>query len=409
MFGNIKYHWSYIWLYLLFFLVPLELILDHLYNIDTVFKPYRVIQLIIIIACITKYGTRFYFSGDRRYINLLLLFVFSGILSTLIRYLFADINLYLFFNWLTLFSINVLTFTFVSKAPFTKRSLKITALLYVSALALNITAFQSEGSSQLRFSGYFDNSNALGVAGALGFLLILNLLRKKLVTLPVFLLLSSLCIYIVNASGSRAILLVVVLIFAISFFANFQKVVSYGLTVVLIAYLFGFEMPQNFKINALERQSLKNQYEKEEIRLVLFNAGVDAFVDTNFMGLGISQFQSIDNFFKYVSPISKEIAYERKRKNSGLVTHSTYVQLFTEFGILGAVVFAYFLYRVFIRLNHLCGSNFPMMLRSTRFLIVLSLVTYASSHVVFFNHLFWIFLGLALNPYFETSTEWKKK
>ena len=146
-------------------------------------------------------------------------------------------------------------------------------------------------------------------------------------------------------------------------------------------------------LTAVERQKSKIEREKPEIRIVLAQAAFKANTDSYGLGVGIGQFQHIDNFYQFMRPFDAELASERFQKDKGLVTHNSFLQILAEGGIFALLFFVAFLVRIFKNIK----SYEPSIVNNKQLWIFFGLIIFSISHVIFFNPIFWIGFGICNN------------
>ncbi|MFZ2904630.1 MAG: O-antigen ligase family protein [Cyclobacteriaceae bacterium] len=326
---------------LLAFTINLENFFNVFFGINTPFELYRLIALaLIVLLLVQKHHRRRWDKADR-----LIFFVFSwGAMMAIIRFLFAFVNIEAMAVNYILFGINFFMFYSLKNFSWTLSRSSVVILWYNAGLLANLLHFQVIGVETgpnvdfARAAGFFSNPNSLALAclfGILGcfFVFICSSKAWMRYLSVVFFLID---FYVLNQTSSRAGAIIaglLLLLITIWYYYTQRRIVSrfVMVTTVVLVYLFS----GSFTIGALERQRSREDRQVKEEREALTQAGLDAFVDTKFMGLGLGQFKEINNFYKYVYPYNAGIANVRRQKNEGLVTHNSYIQILAEIGAVG--------------------------------------------------------------------------
>lgn len=368
-------------LYLLYayaFLVTLEHILFVLYDITTIFKPYRVLGLIIIVIVFFNTGT-FILSPKERHDRYLIWFVlFWGLLTFLYILFGLNINIDGFLNLFIQISLNLAIFLALKQIRLSHYDLMTVLKFYTWGILVNAIVMITEYyfvSNEERVSGFMDNPNSGSTAISVSILFIILLLRKNnfspfrlsswfYVTLILILTLA------VFAAGSRTgiVLLIVGSILYMGFMVTVKSFTR--LTILVILGYASFTVYSNWNKKLVEsvtrklgtnRFFIKIAENEEDIRVFLWKGGVDAFVDSNFMGIGLAQFSSnMDNFKKYMSPYLPQ--YVRKREiqhEGGLGLHNMYMDILVEGGVISLALLLIYFYRIIVlRVKSLRQANY---------------------------------------------------
>lgn len=344
---------------LIAFFISLENVLDYLLNISTILKPYRALMILFVIHTMCYSGRRGFMLSKN---NSLLAALF--LLSTFIvigRSFFAEVS---FENAISIGALILINFVFylaVCNLTMSRRDVISLCYCFLCGLALNLVvdeAWLNEG----RYSGFFSNPNSLGFSSLIAVVLVAFLTKTARSILIKLLLVSSMLLWLffINESGSRTAFYLVILLFCFILF--FMLVRSrYGMVIVVvvgilgsISFLAGLPIINgsfvSVKINALERERYKAKVDDENERIILAKASMDAFYETNFVGLGLGQFQFIENFYPLISKYNSEIALDRLRKNEGLSAHGTLWTVIAEMGFLGLLCFVIFLVKLLVKL-----------------------------------------------------------
>jgi len=373
------------------------------FDYNGIFKPYRVAILIIIAYdfLVNKF-TNLRFQGPNKLLFLIIIF---GILATFGRAIYVNINYTIFFNHLLLFMSIYLMYNILYSLKLDWLVIEKSMLIFNVGLLLNFLFIINNTEVSTRVNGLFSNSNSLALASLFGSIFSLLILFKSKFQYQIFLLsFLAIDIYLLNQTASRINFILLILVLGFYFVTNLQrKSFLFICSFCLISFFFYSEkfnqIGSDTKIKAIERQQLKQQAGHEEFRLELAQAALMAAADSRFLGVGISQFKEANNFAKFMKPFSPEMAKARMKMDEGLVTHSTFLQLLAEYGVIGLLIFLYFLYSVYHRSVKIWIWSSPI--HQIPLVILLVFIIYSIVHVTLFNPIFWFFLGLVHNKYFH--------
>ncbi len=342
-------------LYAYVFLAPFEDLLDYLYGIDTIFKPYRVAGLgILILGFFRQWKEKpfFIFPPDK----VLTLFLGYGVLYTLILYgIGKTVSLGQFLNTTIQISFLYLIFLTLKRMDIPYRlvprivgimSLGIAINAAIIALDFYILQLSS------REKGLSDNSNyaAYGMAVAASYYLWKIIQNRyslfKLSTWFYSAMIAFLFLAIL-ATGSRTGFLLfgigaITLMFGLQRGGAKLRMVPY-LVVVLFVLLsspaFRQMVNSSTTFNRLEHAT-------EDVRVPLAKAGVEALWHSKFMGIGVAQMMDQRNFKKFMAPVDERLVRAIEKRKKGLGLHNMYLELTVESGLIGISMFFFFLYRV---------------------------------------------------------------
>jgi len=384
---------------LLSFTISLENFFLIFLGVNTSFELYRLIALLVI-------GLLFFFEEKQekrwRVEDRLFFSLFSwGAMVALLRsfYAFVDVEAMLI-NY-TLFVINFFMFFSLRNYPWTLPKIAIVILWYNLGLMANLIHIQLIGIVPgpnvefVRAAGFFSNPNSLALAclfGILGCFFVFSVSQKRWMRLAAIIFFLA-DFYVLNKTSSRAgaviagLLLVIIIVWY--YYTRRSAVGRFVMVATVVGLYF---LSGSFSIGALERQRSREDRKVKEERDALTQAGLDAFEDTHFIGLGLAQFKEINNFYKYVFPHSAGIANERRQKNEGLVTHNSYTQVVAEIGAAGILLLATFWYTLIIRSlknRHLSNDYFFFQAG-----VICIGVVYGLGHVIFLAPTLWFNLAL---------------
>lgn len=385
----------------LFFFMNMELILNITVGFETIAKPFRICQLLLFIILIRD--ATFKFRGNVfKLIYPILGILLLGTLSFVYYGIFHDSSNYLYFNYLVLILIGVSSFAVIANYTFTVQLFKKIVYAQFWSLLLNLVVILLMQKGTVRSSGFFDNPNSMGLSAI--FFIILLYKLKSLINLNKYFFYASivLSIVLVNLSISRASFALLILILLFQVIKNLRLFILLALPLVVLFTVFNNVSVEQFSfINAVARQKSKVDRKKKEIRITLAAGVYEAMKDSKYMGIGLGQFQIIQNFKRFIEPHDYKLAMERKHKGSGLVSHNSFLQLLAETGVFGTLLFVIFYIRYFRQIYRTRESVFS----NQSFWILSTIILYSLSHVVFLSPLFWIGMGLGVNVLFTSGNQ----
>lgn len=398
------------------FSMPFELILEILFDVDTIFKPFRVLSLAIIGVYgvqLIKNGFRFTFD-DKNDLLLYLVFVY-GIFISLYRIISQFFDFGYFYNQLfqtTLFFITYFIFKSIPLA--TQQALKI--LKYFMA-GIIVNAFYIFNHFVIlhiygRQAGLTDNPNyaSLGLLTVITFLVLkLNLERQDLRSIlkvagiglvTVFLL------YINLLTGCRTGLIIFALAsMFIFFFASWRKKVVLAFLSLFMALTL---IPSNLDeanlggpLILLKRLNQSIETGGEDVRYVVWRGVFRVLEQEGYGGMGIGQFKA--NFPKYFSDESNKLILEMVTRGYHLSTHNDFLALLSDFGIIGLLLYLIFLFysfrKIALQLYTSPRNRDVWFLAQFNFIIFLSLIIFGLTAENFQHQLFWFLLMFSTKTY----------
>ncbi len=387
-------------LYSIAFTINLEEVLEVLFSVQTSMKPYRIFSLVLLMLMVSHAGLRAF--RPRKEDRLLILLFGWGATVAAIRFLFDSVSMDNLFNNIILIGINFLLYLALTNWGLKKNHVIRLIVFYNFGIVCNLLLLLTDrslnpsyGEYLMRGAGFFTNPNSLAFSCLFAILgLIFILFSKTSKSLRVLtLLFMATNIYLVNISGSRGGLytLGLFVVFFILWVLRFRTGWAVLLIIPVLAGTIYYVAVNGITVYALERERLKEERSEENVRGALALAGFDAFLQTNLVGLGMGQFQYIDNFYPLVVQHDAGIAKERLDKNEGLVTHSTYIQLLADYGLVGFFSFCLFWYfKLKQILDKFWRFDSLILFKAGMALVIL---VYSLGHVVLMTPHFWFFLS----------------
>jgi len=319
------------WLLMLLVSVPNVL---EIWGIDTIFKPYRVVSMILAGIMIPQILRETWVT--RRF-SVPLFTALSYV--SIVTVVFSGAGMFSMFPLI----IGCLSLFFATYAVTSRKS------LLIGLMASLLSFFFSAGyglfifsQGQYRLNGLFTNPNSLGYAGCFALLVIVN----RHFAIPAYArLLGGLgTIGVIVLTGSRGSLLALFVAFAAQLWRQprlFRGLVLGGVLLLLASIFIAPEIDSVMRRN----QSLLNRYSSRMVeeggsgRLALAKAALEVSVNHGFVGVGLGQFR-LQYFTKHFQIFGTDGQIQR------LGVHNTYVSLLCEWGIVGFTCFAL----IFLRL-----------------------------------------------------------
>ncbi|MBR9921783.1 MAG: hypothetical protein GYB31_13165 [Bacteroidetes bacterium] len=348
------------WFFLLFccyvFLAPFEDLLEYLYGIKTVFKPYRLFGIIILLTGFFKDFSKkpfFVFKYDL-YITLFLVY---GIVYTIFLYSignsigfgnFVSTQLQTVFLFLIL-----LTF---KRMDFTYRQMQIilwcmVAGIFINSLIIVLDFYVLHLSS--REKGLSDNPNyaAYGMVIAANYLLY-HVMKNKFKIFSVknliFIAMIIILFFTILATGSRGgFLLFLGSFFLMLFVLSSTKAKRQMLPMVGVLLLLLVNTPQFQTLTSKATTFNRLKGATQDIRIPLAQAGFNAIEDSGGMGVGVAQMLHRPTFAKYIAPVDRNLVYAIEVRDKGLSLHNLYIEVMAETGFIGLGLMLFYFYQIF--------------------------------------------------------------
>jgi O-antigen ligase len=391
------------------FFIPLEQILDVLFKIDTIFKPYRIFAILIILLFFIR--AKIKWTRNREFqqdIFLYLIFIY-GILVSFFRMITTPFNTGLFYNDIFQFGLYIGIFVVIRHINFTRpelhRVIKFLALgVIVNALfVFNSFVFLRE---YRRDGGFMDNPNylALSLLVIIIYLILqiptLKSLTVKLLTLGLILFLG----YVFTLAGSRTALAVLgiclILILFYSPLRDKSVLLMIGLTLTIIISIGGLSTVENsgpmFLVNRIQKESSSDN------RIPIWKGVIKGAETANFLGLGIGQFKA--RFREFYKEENNDLVKRILSKDYFLVTHSDYLLLIAVYGAFGLVSYLVFLYLSLREIHWKFKRSINIELKQHyqfSFLIFIALALFGLTHENFTSALFWILVCITTRIHFN--------
>ncbi len=399
-------------LFLLFclygFLLPFEDVLELWFGIDTIFKPFRVVNLLII----GLFGVHFARSGmtikqDIREDLFLYAIFFYGLAISLVRMMTGPFQMAHFSNDLFQSSLYLLAFFIFKTLDLSPRQMNRIFLSLVLGIILN-AVYMFYNFSILGFygraSGFMDNPNyvALGLVSAMSYFLLkldwVKRFHRQLALIGIILFLFYIFIITGSRTGLILLLLASMLIF---FFVSWWKKIGLMTGIVALGLLL---IPDTAPRTAfggplvlVNRVAGKLNAEEEDVRFFIWRGVIRALEERGYAGMGIGQYKAnFPDFFKYET---HSFIVRIVDRGYFLSTHNDYLAILTDYGLVGLVCYLIFLLLSFRKrfklLQVSAESGETRFLFTFSFIVLSFIIVFGMAAENFQNQLFWFLLMFA--------------
>ncbi|MEM6963164.1 MAG: O-antigen ligase family protein [Bacteroidota bacterium] len=391
--------------------MPFELILEILYGVDTIFKPFRICSIAIIGVFVIKVITQGLYVDQRDRVDWWLygVFIYGGIISCF-KIITGVFNMKLFINDAFQFSLHVATFFVYKSVPISKEQAFRIFRWFIIGVFINAIyiTYLFIGIKSGREAGFTDNPNyaAFGLVAASVYLILqLNFPQKSMIRFwKILLILFLLYTFGIEASRTGFLMLVIAgfLIFLFIDWAGKIKLVS---VVVLLSFVLLSRQSTNLAFDGplvlLERISTKIESGETDVRFVVWRGVFRVLESEGYEGLGIGQFKA--NFPRYFSEESDPLILAMTQYGYFLSTHNDYLAIITDYGLPSLIFYFVFLGVTFLRL--LRQTNYHRADRATDFLtqfcfiLFTCIIFYGLTAENFQHQLYWFLLMFTTKHY----------
>ncbi len=404
--------------YMYAFSLPFELALEILFNIDTIFKPFRIFSLLIIAVFIL----RVFKNGltvdpdDRTDIFLYLVFVY-GILISFVRIISGVFHFGLFYNDIFQFGLHVASFFIFKTMAVSKEQLILLFKCFLVGLIINSTYIFIEFvffTHHGRQSGFTDNPNygSLGLVAGITYLLLkTNYLRKFwLQVLYGFGALFLIYIFIIEGSRTGLIMFIVSNVFLFFFYSLRKKImliIFSGLIVLLL-------IPQQLDklriaggpLVLVSRVIYNLNTGEEDVRFFLWRGVFRALEDQGYAGMGIGQFKA--QFSKYYGEESHKLILDMVDRGYFLSTHNDYLAILTDYGLPSLAFYLIYLFftmkKMLRRVLYPAEDEASELLNRLGFILFSCLIIFGFAAENFQHPLFWFLLACATKKTYSAKS-----
>jgi O-Antigen ligase len=348
------------------------------WGIDTIFKPYRMLALVIACFCVPRFLRLDWFGRQLAYPV-----IFAISFTTLMLFLLGGLD-----SWISeLPFIGTIVFLFISTFALNSRK-AIYFSLYASAVSFLISAYfgiLAFNDGQYRLSGLFENPNTFGYAGC--FVIIFAVNRYFPIPKMVRFFLGLCALPAMLLTGSRGTILALLGGYFSQVWRNpkltFGTAIFLG-CLMIGATLFKSTISEYASRSVFDRLTDREVVEKGgESRLAMMLSGVQVAAEHGFIGIGFGQYRE-----KHFARMFHDVGSDGQVNK--LEIHNFYATILCEWGVVGVYCFA----AVFIRL-----VRFSRFLPSVRDWVIgflgVTLANGLGSSLVSEVH-FWVMLGISI-------------
>lgn len=393
------------------FSMPFELILEILLGIDTIFKPFRILSLLIIGV----YGLKILLSNftlqSRFSTDWLLYCIFIyGLGVSLIRMLSAEFNLGLFLNDSFQLGLHIATFTIYKTTSISKDQANRILNWFILGITTNaiylvwkfMGNFQGE-----RQPGFVDNPNytALGILIAAIALYLKSNFKKSYIVKSFYLgwMLFLISAFTIQGSRMAFVAFAVGCIF-LFLFSSIQKKIA--IVALLGAFLFllssGPVKQMNFRGIAIMKGRLSRTiiHGEEDVRIALWRKMVDVLEEKGYVGMGIGQYKA--NFSKYYTSVPNKLIVAMTMYDYYMSPHNDYLSILADYGLPSLIVYLFFLlvtsWQLFVKAIY---EQDPTLLYFYQLSLIMIVVIglFGFGHENFLHQLYWFTLMFATKTY----------
>lgn len=399
------------------FLIPFEHVLEVFFNITTVFKPYRVVSILVIFM----YGVKMLYKGFpqinyRDDFPLYLIFVY-GLIISLVQMIWSNFSMKLFNN--DTFQISLYLMTYFIIKNITLDSAKWLRIFWCLTIGILLNSyylfdaffFQGDYSRQ---GGFMDNPNYVSLSIVVVFSFLVYRISVHQEWLPKFFYgsLGLFLLFVFPVTGSRTGLVILLVILSLLFiFASFRSKVLVLATATILSFFFFNQNISSFSVGAsfvLTDRVIKKQG-IQDVRIPIWRGAIRGGHEVYFMGLGIGQFKA--KFPKLFQTEYHKTILEFVNRGTYMSTHSDYVTLLVVYGLPALLLYLFFLFQVTRKL--LWRIRFSLSKEEVRFyqfnlIILTGLVIFGIGAENFLSPIYWILLVLctaSLSISFTSETE----
>jgi len=386
--------------------MPFELILEYWLNVETIFKPFRTLAILILIVfgwqSLRQRGIN-YFSEN--YIDFFLYGVFVyGLFISAIRIIGGVFDVRLFYSDSFQIILHVLTFYAFKNTRMTVQQGMKLLWFFVAGISMNalyVAYFFFVKQVFGRLSGFTDNPNyaAFGLVAATTFLLLRSNFTQKFRHQILYLTLILFLIYIFIVTGSRTGLVMFVLanIFIFWFSTVRRKLALLSVSALMVLLL----LPQQLDklkfggpMILIRRVSQKLDSSEEDVRFIIWRGVFRILEAEGYAGMGIGQYKA--NFPKYYSTETHSLILEIVNRNYFLSTHNDYLAILVDFGLPSLILYGFFLFfslkKTFRQLLYPPEDPDEKFLRQFCFIILCCIITFGFAAENFAHQLYWFLL-----------------
>lgn len=404
------------------FLISFEHVFDLYADTDTVLKPYRIVGIFIILLGMFNGKNKWYTNNYDKY---WVFYVRYSVIYTILISAITTINFEALINDALQIIFNILVYLSLKKCEIDQKRMNIILKSFILGVLLN-TAFVFFQRFVLKMgsrpSGFSDNPNSASFSMAMvAILFVYYLFDRKgskmsyfdnnpmlsfafSISVSIFLLIG---MAIEGSRGGFITLAIGVLIIVSR--QSILKLIFALLTMAVLVTIFA-EDPQGSAFGLLKNNPAVNRLEKstDDIRLVLWKAGINAITDSYFMGIGMGQFRSnMEKFAEYTQLENNELVLKRLGEGkAGLGLHNLFMEVAVECGVIGLILILLFFYRL-LKVNWRRLQFFKDY--TPYFALVIGILFFSFTGRNLLTGFFWFSIYLCSLPYTQVMDIFKKK
>lgn len=394
------------------FLIPFETVLEFFFGIDTVFKPYRVLAILIILVYTAKAAKNFSIGRDIQEDLFLYAVIAYGLFITLFQMVASPFSIGKFFNDIFQLGLYLGVFFVIKNCDFSMSQFKkifrsLTIGITLNAVYAYYNFFVLKEFE--RQSGFMDNPNyfAFSLLAGLTFLL-LYFRQKKLLDQAIVLAAMGLLATVFIVAGSRTCLFIFLLISVYIFLVQpLRQKIIIGFFVLVIAITGAIRtniIENSFNGPFVLFDRLDQSKLTGDVRLDLWKGIVQISSDTYFVGLGIGQFKT--RFSEFFRQERSEKIYRMVLFGYFLTPHSDYFAILIEYGIIGLIAYGIFLFLSLRKgvLQFLSSrTRQQQKLHQLKFAMLIALLLFGISHDNFGSAIYWFLIAYATKTIIATQ------
>lgn len=385
--------------------LPYELVLEFFFSIETIFKPFRVISLVIIGVYFIRVLMQGMVVNREDWSDWLLYSIFIyGVIISCIRIVGGLFSMNLFTN--DIFQIGLYALTFFIFKTTTISSDQRTRMMwyFVAGVLINsiyMTTYSIVNVSFERQAGFIDNPNyaAFGLVAAILFLVMKTTHWRSFIRQLFLFSGVSFMVYAFGTTGSRTgvVLLLFSLFAAFFFFSVRRKIflffVGFLATLLLIPQQFE-SLPFVGRVVVVDRITHKLDSDVEDVRFALWRGALRSLEQEGYAGMGIGQFKA-----KFTTIYNEETNLQlMSTVNWGyfLSIHNDYLALLTDYGLPGLIFYLSFLILTFrkllLQLIYAPPDKEKRVLIQFNFMFFICILIFGLASENFLHHLYWFLL-----------------
>ena len=389
------------------FSLPFELVLEVLFGIETVLKPFRVISILIVLVYLGKclHQGCFLFASEKKDFWLYAVFAY-GLFISMIRMITGIFNLKIFINDTILFSLCLMVYFIFKNTALSSRQLVRIFQFLMAGLLLNslaILSFIGIQSGGIREAGFMDNPNyvAFALTGAIVYILLKSSALVRLHHQILALTLVGFFIFIFGIQGSRgSFILLAIAGFFIFLFSDLKKKVALIGFIVLLGVGAVSQLQETDNVvsglNLLRRISNKGAAAdvQEDIRFPVWRGLFQVLEEKGYAGMGIGQFKA--QFARHFADSPRWRIQEMVNYGYYLSPHNDYLSVLADYGLPSLVFFMVFFFINILhqwnQLSQVTQENPYFYLYQFQFIFLICLAVFGMGAENFNQPLYWFFL-----------------